>query len=89
MVVGSLYGTSLMGLCLNGKHPRLRLSRQSKPAEKGRPVPNCPGESTPRHAACQRYSRTTAGGSFAVEHEFPVLTSALDLRRSPLAAFSA
>ncbi len=34
MVVGSLYRTSLMGLCLNGKHPRLRPSRQSKPAER-------------------------------------------------------
>jgi len=34
MVAGSLYGTSLMGLCLNGKHPRLWLSRQIKPAEK-------------------------------------------------------
>jgi len=34
MVVGSLFGTSLTGLCLNGKHPRLRLSRQIKPAER-------------------------------------------------------
>ncbi len=73
MVAGSLYGTSLMGLCLNGKHPRLRLSRQSKPAEKGRPVPNCPGESTPGHVECQRYSRTTARGSFAVSTNFPYL----------------
>ncbi len=33
MAVGSLFGTSSTGLCLKSKHPRLRLSRQVKPAE--------------------------------------------------------
>ncbi len=47
MVVGSLYGTSLMGLCLNGKHPRLRLSRQSKPAERAGRFPIVQGRVPP------------------------------------------